>query len=221
MPPGSPIGGVARRARLWLQMIPDYAHTAFQGLVGPRLPGAEPRRVVQGVVRGERGVLLAVRADLRGWELPGGNAHPGESERDALVRELREETGVEVEVERLVGEYHRTGFLPHVARVFLCRPVGGALRPSPETPEVAWWPAGAPPEGLFPWYRAPLRDALERGPGEPPAVRHEHQGLAAIWAGLRIDLAGRLAGGRRREAPRGRPGASAGSAGTRRDGGPR
>jgi 8-oxo-dGTP diphosphatase len=38
-----------------------------------------------------------------GWELPGGKVEPGESERDALVRECREELGVDIAVGRRVG----------------------------------------------------------------------------------------------------------------------
>ncbi|MDJ0868384.1 MAG: NUDIX domain-containing protein [Myxococcota bacterium] len=145
---------------------------------------------MQGVILSERGVLLSVRSDLRGWELPGGNPEPGESEPNALRREIREETGLEVEVERHVGDYVRSGFHAHTARVFRCRPTGGTLRPSREAPVLRWFPPDAPPGTLFPWYRAPLRDALAAY-GEP-VVRRDEQGLAAIWAGMTIDLRMRL-----------------------------
>jgi 8-oxo-dGTP pyrophosphatase MutT (NUDIX family) len=147
---------------------------------------------VQGVVTGEAGVLLVLRRELRGWELPGGRVEPGEDERAALARELREEAGLEVAVEDLVGEYRRSGFAAHRARVFRCRARGGALRASADTPGVAWFAPDALPDGLFPWFRGPLLDAL--GPGPFPIEREEHLGLAAIAAGLRIDLAGRWRG---------------------------
>ena len=63
-------GGLAR-------ILPVYAKLAWWGLVRPRVPGRPPRVVVHGVILSERGVLLSVRSDLRGWELPGGNVeHP-------------------------------------------------------------------------------------------------------------------------------------------------
>jgi 8-oxo-dGTP pyrophosphatase MutT (NUDIX family) len=131
-------------------------------------------------------VLCCVRRELRGWELPGGTPHPGESDEAALAREVREETGVEIAVGAPTGVYHRTGFLPHVARVYRCRAVGGLPAPSPETPRVAWLDPGALPATLFPWYRGPLDDALAGHAA--PVVRHEMQGPRAIAAGMWIDL---------------------------------
>jgi 8-oxo-dGTP pyrophosphatase MutT (NUDIX family) len=154
----------------------------------PQPTGA--RILVQGVVLSEAGVLLALRRELRGWELPGGRAEPGEDEAVALVREIREETGLVVEPIERVGEYRRSGFASHTARVFRCRPTGGMLRASDDTPAVAWFRADALPGTLFPWFRGPLLDAL--GPGPRPVEREERLGLAAIASGLRIDLATRL-----------------------------
>lgn len=175
-------------------VVPNYARIAWWGLVAPRVAERVPLVVYQAVVRSEQGVLLAVRDDLRGWELPGGNAHPGEPGESALRREVLEETGLEVAIERPVGDYVRTGFRPHTARVFLCGVRGGALRPSRETPVVRWFDPGQLPETLFPWFRAPLADALAASP--EPVVRTERQGVAAVWAGLSIDLRMRLSADR-------------------------
>jgi 8-oxo-dGTP diphosphatase len=179
-----------RLARL-LAAGPTWTRIAAFGLLAPRVE-RRPLVVQQAVVLSERGVLLALRGDLRGWELPGGNAHPGEDDERALRREVREETGLEVEILARVGDYVRTGFRPHVARIWRCRPVGGALRPSAETPRLAWFDPAEPPDTLFPWYRGPLADALARH--AEPVLRHERLGLAAVWAGMRIDLRMRLRG---------------------------
>jgi hypothetical protein len=58
------------------------------------------------VIFNERGeVLLCLRRDLPLWNLPGGGVEPGESPREAVVREVREEVCLDVEVERLAGVY--------------------------------------------------------------------------------------------------------------------
>jgi ADP-ribose pyrophosphatase YjhB (NUDIX family) len=160
----------------------------------PQASGARVR--VQGVVLSDAGVLLALRRELRGWELPGGSARPGEPEREALIREIREETGLLVEPVERVGTYRRHGFAAHVAHVHRCVVRGGTLAPSPDTPDVAWWQPSALPSTVFPWFRGPLLDALGAGPR--PVERDERLGFGAIAAGLRIDLATRWNAGRTR-----------------------
>jgi 8-oxo-dGTP pyrophosphatase MutT (NUDIX family) len=169
---------------------PNYLNIAWHGLVSPRVGKREPVAVSQAVILSENQVLLAVRRDLRGWELPGGHVQAGESSEDALIREVREETGHDVSIERHVGDYVRTGFRPYTASVFTCRVTGGALRPSLETPVVRWFGSDVLPDTLFPWFREPLADALAGRP--EPVARCDYQGAAAVWAGFKIDLRMRL-----------------------------
>jgi 8-oxo-dGTP pyrophosphatase MutT (NUDIX family) len=177
------VPGLARRLA---ELLPNYAKIAWWGIVSPRVGERDPLVVHQGVILSERRVLLTVRSDLRGWELPGGNAHPGEPGEQALCREILEETGLEVAVTRRVGDYVRTGFRPHTARIYLCSALGGELRPSPETPLVRWFPLDAVPATLFPWYRRPLADALADLP--EPVLRRERWGVGDVLAGMWIDL---------------------------------
>ncbi|NJP49234.1 NUDIX domain-containing protein [Streptomyces sp. SBST2-5] len=99
-------------------------------------------------VRDEAGrVLMVQRSDNGRWALPGGGHDVGESISDTVVREVREETGIEVEVVGLSGIYTDPG---HVMRYddgevrqqfsicFRARPVGGELRTSSETTQVGW-----------------------------------------------------------------------------------
>ncbi len=171
-------------------VAPNYAKIAWHGLVSPRVGKREPVVVAQAVIVSEGRILLAVRRDLRGWELPGGHLISGESPEDGLIREVLEETGYDVAIERHVGQYVRTGFRPYRAEVFACRITGGTLRPSIETPVVRWFDAEAMPETLFPWFREPIADAFAERP--EPVSRCNYQGVADVWAGFKIDLRMRL-----------------------------
>jgi 8-oxo-dGTP pyrophosphatase MutT (NUDIX family) len=173
-----------------LAAAPNYLNIAWHGLVSPRVGKREAIAVSQAVILSDHQVLLAVRRDLRGWELPGGHLLAGESAEAGLIREVHEETGHDVSIDRHVGTYVRTGFRPYTASLFTCRVTGGELRPSVETPVVRWFDLDALPETLFPWFREPLADALAAR--LEPVSRCNYQGVAAVWAGLKIDLRMRL-----------------------------
>lgn len=74
----------------------------------PQLPGetsAWPRAAASAAIFKGRDVLLIKRGKgaLAGyWSLPGGHIEPGETARSAALREVREETGIEAELEALV-----------------------------------------------------------------------------------------------------------------------
>ncbi|MDJ0465380.1 (deoxy)nucleoside triphosphate pyrophosphohydrolase [Streptomyces sp. H27-C3] len=99
-------------------------------------------RVVVGAAVYDRGLLLAARRsappELAGrWELPGGKVEPGESAERALVRELREELGVEVRpVERIPGEWPLKPGL--VLQVWTARLVSGTPRPLQDHDALRW-----------------------------------------------------------------------------------
>lgn len=147
--------------------IPDYivhlrAHVGHTTLLAP---------AAAGVVRDEGGrVLLIRRGDNGQWSLPGGMLEPGEQLDACLVREVWEETGLEVQPLRLVGIYsdpsetlvtYPNGDRVHfVTATFECRAVGGALRADgDESLEVGYFPADALPEPLLPAHRIRVEDA--------------------------------------------------------------
>jgi 8-oxo-dGTP diphosphatase len=96
------------------------------------------------IVRDATGRLLLVRRGRepgRGrWSLPGGRVEPGETPAAAAVREVREETGLDVVVDTLVGRVERAGpaGATYVIDDFACTALGGTLRPGDDADEVRW-----------------------------------------------------------------------------------
>lgn len=107
---------------------------------------AAPARLVVGGAVLHGGRLLAARrsAPARlagGWELPGGKVEPGESVPEALVRELREELGIEVRpLERVPGVWPLGRGL--VLHVWTARLVSGEPEPLQDHDEVRWLDPG-------------------------------------------------------------------------------
>jgi ADP-ribose pyrophosphatase YjhB (NUDIX family) len=92
---------------------------------------------------GEGRILLQRREDDGRWGLPGGWLDPGETPEQGIVREVLEETGIVVEVERLVVVMPKLARLPSgphsmVGLTYLCRATSGELRGDHESLEVAW-----------------------------------------------------------------------------------
>ena len=113
-----------------------------------------------GLVTNDEGKILLVNSPWRGWEYPGGLIEPGESFEQALRREIREESGVEVEIERFVGICKNLE--RNIVNIdFVCRYVGGELTTSEESTEVIW---AEPEEALrmitFPLTRKRLENML-------------------------------------------------------------
>jgi 8-oxo-dGTP diphosphatase len=67
------------------------------------------------------------------WVIPGGGIEPGETEAECVKREMKEETHLDVAVERLIlDEPDLPGEVYKVRKTFLCRPIGGEARPGSE-----------------------------------------------------------------------------------------
>ncbi len=129
-------------------------------------------RVGTGIIaRDQRGlILLEKRRDNGLWGLPGGRIEPGESIIEAALREVREETGLTVEITRLLGVYSepvgRIVTFPdnvvHLVDILLeAKVISGELQCSDESEELRFFDPAALPSDLVPPARAPLQDFLQ------------------------------------------------------------
>ena len=103
-------------------------------------------------------VLVGRRRDYDIWNLPGGAMEAGETVTEAIAREVKEETGLVVEVERLVGVYSKP-YRSEVVLTLQCRPVSGELRPTAEATEWHYFPVDELPRSLLPKHRERILDA--------------------------------------------------------------
>lgn len=113
--------------------------------------------IFEGAVR-----VLLVRHSygLRNWELPGGGRKPHESVDAAVRREVREETGLEVAVERISGIYYEPETDQHHF-AFVCTQVNEATprASSPEILECGYWPLDALPKPISDFTTRRINDA--------------------------------------------------------------
>jgi ADP-ribose pyrophosphatase YjhB (NUDIX family) len=131
-----------------------------------------PKVAVGAVVHDDQQrILLVQRADSGIWLYPTGWADVGYSASEVVVKEVREETGIECEPLRLIAVLDglRLGFtrVPLYSLVFLCRATGGELAAHPlETSDVGWYA-----EADLPW---PLAGAEQWKAHAFAAIRGEH-----------------------------------------------
>ncbi len=114
-----------------------------------------PKVDARGVVFSDDKILMVREIADGGWTLPGGWCDCGMTASENVVREVREESGYEVNVTRLLAVYDRDtqGHTPpypfNIYKLFFqCELTGGEATPSNETSEVAWFAEDELPENL-------------------------------------------------------------------------
>ncbi|MDQ1039661.1 8-oxo-dGTP pyrophosphatase MutT (NUDIX family) [Streptomyces sp. V3I8] len=133
---------------------------------------------VTAVVQDDSGQLLLIhKTDNDLWALPGGGHDIGESIGETVVREVSEETGIQVAVDNIVGLYtdpaHVLAYDDGEVRqqfsiCFRAHPTGGSLRTSSESKEVRWVnPADLDGLDIHPSMMLRIRHGLDASRREP------------------------------------------------------
>lgn len=141
--------------RIALKLLADLAGDAplpIAGLSLSDLGYSTPKVDVRGVVFEEERILMVKEMTDGCWALPGGWADVGEAPSESVVKEIREEAGLEVQATKLLAVYDRDrhGHSPHPNHVyklfFLCNAIGGTLQNGKETQGAGFFPENELPE---------------------------------------------------------------------------
>jgi ADP-ribose pyrophosphatase YjhB (NUDIX family) len=130
--------------------------------------------VAAAIVRDDGRVLAIRRRDNGCWEPPGGILELNETIEEGLKREVREETGLDIEIDRLTGVYKNMRRCI-VALVFRSQVVAGTPHATAEASEAAWLTSAEVRERMTEAFAARLLDALGNH-GSGPATR-SHDGV--------------------------------------------
>ncbi|GAA2905754.1 NUDIX domain-containing protein [Streptosporangium fragile] len=132
---------------------------------------------VAGVIIDDQGrALLTQRRDNGHWEAPGGVLERDEDITTGLLREIREETGLEVEPVTLTGVYKNMA-RGIVALVFRCKVIGGHLTETDEARAFCWVTAEEVRELASEAFAIRVLDAMHHD--QPPAIR-QHDGVRLL-----------------------------------------
>lgn len=103
---------------------------------------------VGGLIENDEGKILMIKNPDRGWEIPGGQVEVGETLTDALKREIKEESGIDIEIGNLTAVHSNIGIgvqydgvspIPTIVSFeFTGKAVAGKLTVSEESLEVCW-----------------------------------------------------------------------------------
>lgn len=130
--------------RLW-RLLPMWVHVFATRLTQPKFNAG-----VSALVFDEQGRVLLFKHTYRKfeWGIPGGGLEYKEQPTDAMVREFHEETGMKIEIEKLLRVSSAREF-PHLGIVYLCKITGGEFKPSHEISEMKYFDPDDLPVMLF------------------------------------------------------------------------
>lgn len=133
-----------RLLSLW-RLLPMWVHVLAAKIVRARFQAA-----VAALIFDEQERVLLFKHTYRKfeWGIPAGSLEYREQPADAILREFNEETGMQIEIERLLKVVSaREGH--HLTMVYLCKITGGEFKPSHEISEMRYFDVNDLPKMLF------------------------------------------------------------------------
>lgn len=121
--------------KIW-QEFPFGLQLFITGIIRPRF-----RVAVAAMIFDDKGYILLCEHTYRKyhpWGLPGGGLEYEENPEDGVRREVQEETGLDVQVEKLLCA-ERAPNAHHISLIYLCKAVGGAFRPNHEISQTQFF----------------------------------------------------------------------------------
>ena len=130
--------------KIW-GMFPLWAQTFISRVLRPRF-----RVAVAAFVFDESGRILLFKHTYRqfDWGIPVGGLEPYEQPEDGVKREFFEESGITIEIDRLLLA-EGSKLFKHVTLIYLCRIVSGEFRPSYEVSEMKYFDVNDLPRMIF------------------------------------------------------------------------
>jgi len=116
---------------------------------------------VFGIIFDENGrILLCHRTDCDLWNLPGGGLEEGEVPWYGAIREVKEETGLEVKIKKLSGVYSKPD-QNEIAFAFICDVIGGKMTLNNEADKIEYFELDKIPSNISPKQIERIKDAIE------------------------------------------------------------
>ena len=142
-----------------IKSIPNLTKEEFQKVLKQ-----VPTTTIEVIIKTENGVLLGKRntEPFKGmWHLTGGFIHYDEHIHDAVKRIGKRETGVDIEIVKLLGVYEYIHDDPRghiIGLAYIVRVAGGKIAPNSDNSDLRFF--SAPPDGMIPYQRKIVEDAL-------------------------------------------------------------
>jgi 8-oxo-dGTP diphosphatase len=130
----------------------------------------------------QKRVLLCHRRDFDLWNLPGGGVENLEAPWKAVVREVKEETGLNVKVEKLVGVYSKD-YKNDIVFAFICKRGSGKISINEEADQIKFFRVDSLPRNTIPHQVERIKDAL--GKSKKLSMKVQNKKSSTDWLGLK------------------------------------